>query len=432
MDRFLYAVNYAPIALFAESRRVQQALVSTIMTNNNISPALTGCIKDAGWLWELNASDILGQPEDTVPFVVSSVRHGNSFPLANKAMLTWLELIGAKHPVSSRAVTGGARETTVNVSFISPAVTSTANRRWDRLLCMAISTFVTGSTCLLCLLPAVNGYWIGTGLIACVSLSQLLLAVLRQLISPVFANMKALDSDQRLRVPGGAALDVHVIATNWNSSKLDVLCGYSSQVHSFTNLPVRVNRPVLLRWSARVLALVLTTQAALLACLTNINPEEKWSSLLWLGTYIVLYLVARIMNYLHNPRLYTMQPGTEGSSQSFTFSGRIAALIFIAMLPVSHRANRWSWWDGFMPNNERRQELQRQLESSNSFNNPADLEWDQSPQQVEQENIPLITKEMIKETTTAYNRPAFKSRLLSYKESMGFSTNYRGPLKEEV
>lgn len=43
-----------------------------------------------------------------------------------------------------------------------------------------------------------------------------------------------------------------------------------------------------------------------------------------------------------------------GFVEPIHFSGRRAALLFITLLPVSHKADRWAWWDVFMPDKERR------------------------------------------------------------------------------
>jgi hypothetical protein len=89
-------IVYAPVPLFAESLRVRKALVSAILTHHSVSPCLTGCIKDLERLWEIDDFELLGQFEDSPTKVVTSLRHGNTFQLANKAILDGCKLTGRK------------------------------------------------------------------------------------------------------------------------------------------------------------------------------------------------------------------------------------------------------------------------------------------------------------------------------------------------
>jgi hypothetical protein len=69
--------------------------------------------------------------------------------------------------------------------------------------------------------------------------------------------------------------------------------------------------------------------------------------------------VERLMQYVYPKILFEKNPASIQRLEPMHFSGRRAALLFIAMLPVSHRANRWGWWDAFMPENPRRRMLQK-------------------------------------------------------------------------
>jgi hypothetical protein len=182
-------------------------------------------------------------------------------------------------------------------------------------------------------------------------------------VNPIFGNKHAILADQALTATGGAALDVHVIADNWNSSRLDVLCGYSSQLHSLTNIPIRIDGPRILRWSCRLLALVLILQAALLASIPNSTDADQWSGALWLLMYSLMSFIKNILQYIYPKTLLEKQPASVEYLEPIHFSGRMGALLFIAMLPVSQKAERWAWLDVYMPDNNRRRTFQRESEA---------------------------------------------------------------------
>jgi len=148
-------------------------------------------------------------------------------------------------------------------------------------------------------------------------------------------------------------LDIHVITNNWNSSRLDVVCGLSKQVHSLTNIPIRVNKLHLIKWSCRLVALVLTVQVAALASVFGTKSQE-WASITWLGMYLLMLLPSRIQQVSPSKELLKKYNTTIIQVASVHFSGRRSALAFIAMLLVSPQVDRWAWLDVFMPDNQRR------------------------------------------------------------------------------
>ena len=55
----------------------------------------------------------------------------------------------------------------------------------------------------------------------------------------LYGNASAQYLDSQKKVFGGAALDVYILTTHWNSDRLDVIWGYSSRLHALNNIPVR-------------------------------------------------------------------------------------------------------------------------------------------------------------------------------------------------
>ena len=86
-------ISYVPIALYAESLRVRSALIRGVSTRSSVAPALTGCVRDLGELWETTAFDLFEGFGKTKTYQVASLRHGNSFQLANGGLLEIAGLI---------------------------------------------------------------------------------------------------------------------------------------------------------------------------------------------------------------------------------------------------------------------------------------------------------------------------------------------------
>jgi hypothetical protein len=355
-------IVYAPVPLFAESLRVQKALIAAILTNRSVFPCLTVCVKDLERLWDIDDFELLGGFEGSQTKVVTSLRHGNTFQLANKAILDESRLTGRKSSKPMTRSHAGLRETIVNISFVTPGPRNYIVGMVPLILfCLTLLQIGVESTAAVVLVVAEMP--VGAALACCICITTITILVLRLKVNPIFGNRHAILSDQALTAAGGAALDVHVIADDWNSSRLDVLCGYSSQLHSLTNIPARLDSPRILRWSCRLLALVLILQAALLASLTNSADNDRWSGTLWLTMYLFMAAIDRIVQHIYPKTLLEDQPATIVHLEPIHFSGRLGALLFIAMLPVSQKAHKWAWWDVFMPDNDRRRSLQNEFEA---------------------------------------------------------------------
>ena len=410
-------VAYTPIPLFAESLRVQQALVSTILTRCSTSPCLTGCIKDFQRLWNIDDIELLGQFEDSPTASTVSIRHGSVFQLANKAILDACQITGKR---SSRAVHNlkAFRETTVNISFITSDTSdfTVKHQRWRAWMASLVVLFEVAVTIGISIVLAHHDQLVGSGLLACIATITIILFIIRQRMSPIFAKANDLHTDRYLTARGGAALDVHIIAENWNSLRFDVVCGYSSQLHALTNIPVRVNKPLFLKWSCRLLAILLVIQAAALASTTNAKGIERWSGMVWLSIYLLFLLMKRALHFLQGPeQLLESQPASIQLVESLRFSGRRAALVFIATLPVSHKVDRWAWWDTFMPDNERRREFQAELETSELFAGQTALITEERESSGLNKRSP-ITKMILEEVAAALKIPSFELCLKSYQE----------------
>ncbi|KAH8748289.1 hypothetical protein F5883DRAFT_583026 [Diaporthe sp. PMI_573] len=367
VDTLRSIAPYAPIPLFAENLRTQEELVSAVMTRHSVSSCLTGCIRDFRRLWNVDYLELFGQSHDPRPLAVTSIRHGNVFDLANAAILETAGIVRRHDPLAANPKTANPRrETIVYVSFITPSHPDRprlSGAKWWAAVSLFIleMAFAIGTAALV----VRRGMILGAALLICVGFSQVLIFGLRLLNDPIFGNQAAVQSDRALTARNGAALDVHVIADSWNSSKISVVCGYSSQLHALSNIPVRTTRALALKWCCRALAVVLATQAALLAAITNAEGDERWSSLLWLAFYFLMLLLKKGLHAVVGlEHLLEKQPASVQVMEPLRFSGRRAALVFISMLPVSEKVDRWAWWDVFMPDNDRRRSFHAELESS--------------------------------------------------------------------
>ncbi|KAF4333893.1 hypothetical protein FBEOM_12287 [Fusarium beomiforme] len=411
---------WAPIPLFAENQRSQRELVSAVLTRTSLSACLTGCIRDFDYLWNIDYIDLFGSSQKYRPTAVASLCHGNSFDLANEAALENVGIICRHGPGSlSTSASESFRPTVIHLSFVTPsseqALRINTAKGWATLFLFPFEIIVTVCTAIIALR---NRLVFGFTLLVCVAISQVLVFAIRMLNDPIFGNQAAVASDKDLTARNGAILDVHVIADSWNSSKLSVICGYSKQLHALTNIPIRITRPRTLRWVCRVLAVVLTLQAALLAAVANAEKRERWSSLLWLGFYLLMLFAKKGLNLFAGPEnLLEKQPASVEITKPLVFSGRRAALVFISMLPVSYKANRWAWWDVFLPNNDRRREFHAELESSALFNRSARWQEEVSEEIAGDEkksHANPFTSTWVKEAASVLNGPECKQYLERY------------------
>lgn len=427
----LTVAAYAPIALFAESLRVQRAMVASIISPRSIAPAITGCVKDLHRLCRLDDVQLFGNFEDERAACVASVKHGNSFPLHNQ---TVLQLAGV---LRTKTVTAGAvvpytpamgegfqtrRKTVVNLSFVLPHDAGSAKHGfcWLQGVCWGVTLVEFVGPIAMAAFMAILGDVAGVILMVGVSLSVLILAVLRFFTHPVIANQSEISKFRKDPARGLSTLDVHIVASNWNDKDLNVVCGYTSHLHALTNIPMAINRPRLLLWASRALAVVLLGQAASLASLIG-HKENAWLSLTWLAMYILMFIPPRILNAYCSESAYENHTATLIKVPPIHFSCRRAALVFISLLPASKRAHveDWAWMNVFIPDNERRRIWKAQIDSMDPFTletDPAVRQQD-FPEEVNAEY--QKSKELLKEASAAYQHPRVLQPLLSYKTSVG-------------
>lgn len=373
--QILAMLSYAPIALLAENLRLQSALVTSILRTPGAGPPLpplTGCVRDLGRVWNLNESDLYGDFGSGIHFVAVSLRHGNSFPLANKHILELAGIINRNNRGQSMITASFAlrRPTIVNVSFVLPAYSENEHRRSKRVKFMylwACRAIVTVEALMITASIAACAFYkfnMAVLLLSCVVSNTVALKLIERIARPVYGNASAQYMDSQKKVPGGAALDVHLVTRHWNSETIDVICGYSSQLHALTNIPVRTNIFWIVAWTARFTVLVLVVQAAALASLLGNNTIHTLASFIWMAFYVMMQIPERaLLKFGLVTNVLEDQPADVRSLPPIQFSGRLAALAFIANLPVSHRADPWAWSDAFMPNNPRRREWQERVEA---------------------------------------------------------------------
>ena len=353
--------SYLPIALYALGLRVQDGLVSAICDKSAAPAAFTGGINDFKNIWSIGESKLFGAFGSEIPFEVVSLRHGNSFPLVNKAILAAAGCIGKPPPASTDLTV--PRAVSVNITFIIPEEISRKTHFPTRLIgglvgCLEICALTCAGVFL-----GMHGVYAGSVLVACLAISLLCYLILQQLEEPVYAHKDAIKKDIRLTARHGAATDIHIIVPDFNSHEMDILIGYSSQLHSLTNIPARVNRPYLLRWICRVLGVVLVVQAALLAKMVRAPVPELYGSPIWLLSYLsikgVQVILARILSGVNVGNA----PVVLASAPQVLLPSRRAALALISSLPLTPpKVGRWDWTDSFLPRNSRRENWQQEME----------------------------------------------------------------------
>ncbi|RDW68665.1 hypothetical protein BP5796_09322 [Coleophoma crateriformis] len=167
--------------------------------------------------------------------------------------------------------------------------------------------------------------------------------------------------DTTIGATGGAAVDVHVIAENFNASETHVLIGYPPHLHSLTNIPIRIRSWRIVVWVSRLIGVVLAVQAAALASQFGADGKQVVGSGVWLIAYAVLLISSRVVTSRCPDALLRHQPTTADQLSHIGISSRRAALAFIATLPVSQKSGRWEWMNGFVPADERRKHWENEM-----------------------------------------------------------------------
>ncbi|KAE9374934.1 hypothetical protein N431DRAFT_438311 [Stipitochalara longipes BDJ] len=366
-------LSYLPIPLYAENLRVHSAILSAVLDELYVPTSITGCIEAFHVLWHLHPDDVLDETASgkgrRCVSSVSSVRNGNRFTLANGALLDYLRL-RQQHKLLITSE-GLRRPTTVNLVFLCPHLRSQRRRRQIRLVQLLLELFQAAEILGLALLAVQlyqAGLFVAAALVTCIDASTVVLLLLHLSASLRFGTGRKIFEDTVQTSTCGAVLDVHVVVPHDNASTIDVLLGYSSQLHGLTNMgPQLIQAYPLWRVLGRTLALILTLQAALLMSLVSSQSRQVWGSAIWLGVHLAMQGPPWLLRHLIDPATTVLGTGSMCDVEvrrvaPMVFSGRRAALVFIATLPVSPRASRWDWMDPFIPPNQRRREWEREIE----------------------------------------------------------------------
>jgi hypothetical protein len=351
-------ISYLPVGLYAESLRFNSALISAIGSSLAIPLPLTGCIKDLSRIWHISPSDVLSDFRQYGGSSVASLRHGNSFPLVNKALLDRASITSRGTSDKGLHEIGlASRVVRLHITYIVPTTS-----RPSHSFAVLVSRIITAAE-LVILIGASTlcfryGLTTGAVLLLCLATNVVLLLLLQHFTIFIFANKEAIEKDISLTARG-AALDVHVVVEDWNALDIDVIVGYSSQLHALTNIPVRIKGWRAVIWVSRLISLVLIVQASVLATLLGESTDQVWGSIIWLFCYLFMLVSSFLVSHKNLDMLVETQPAEVMRLPPINFLGRKAALIFIATLPgIDHKfgVGRWDWMDGFMPNNERRKD----------------------------------------------------------------------------
>ncbi|KAH6713436.1 hypothetical protein BKA61DRAFT_74806 [Leptodontidium sp. MPI-SDFR-AT-0119] len=269
------------------------------------------------------------------------MRHGSSFALANRGVLEVMGMVRSGRQQTSSPFNQGtqhARPTTLHITFVAPRPFSAdLQKKSSQNKCA--SQIATAAEIILAssigILMGLKHIYVGSILMACIVLNTLVLLLFRLLLKPVFANEQAMARDAQVGCSGGAALDVHLIAPTWNASQINVICGYSSQVHSLTNLPILITSSSLVKWCCRALALNLIIQAAALTSQVNSHSIQVWGSITWMLFYLIMLAPSCIMKRLYSGTILEDNSYFIRKLPPLQFSRRRSALAFLAMLPVN-------------------------------------------------------------------------------------------------
>jgi hypothetical protein len=349
-------MSYVPIALYAESLRINSALVYAIGSRLSIPLPLTGCIKDLSRIWHISPSDVLSDFKSSQSSV-ASLRHGNSLPLVNKAILERAGLIGRKsYPVDAE---NDWRTMTVNLTYLYP-LGSIPLRSGQILVSRIITAAEIVALTTIAVLSYFSKLYIGAGLVLCLAVNIILQILLSHFSTTPFAKQSNIASDVAITSKRGAASDVHVIVEHWNASEIDVLVGYSAQLHALTNISVRIRCWWVVSWVSRAMILVLVVQAAALTSLMGAKNEQALGSLIWLACYLFMLVPPALMARSNPDMLIGSQRAAPVRVPPIHFTGRKPALAFISTLPVTGFVEgRWDWVDNFLPRNQRRKEWEK-------------------------------------------------------------------------
>ncbi|KAL8860865.1 MAG: hypothetical protein Q9178_002620 [Gyalolechia marmorata] len=432
LTTMLTITAYAPIVLFTESLRVQRTMVASILSPRSIAPAITGCAQDFHRLWHLDDAQLLGNFMDDHAAGVTSVKHGSSFPLQNQTVLQLAGMLRRDMGMACAIVPyepalgesfQNRRETVVHLSFAIPHQERRegGGHSWLLGVCWTVTFLEFVVPIAVASYMAIWRHFTGVFLMVAISLSVLILAILRSSTHPIIANQSEISKFCKDTAKGLSTLDIHVIANQWNEKHLNVVCGYTSHLHALTNIPLQVSRPRLLLWAGRGLAIVLLIQAASLASLIG-DESNAGLSLSWLALYILMLAPPWILNAYHPESAYENYTAALTKVPPIRFSCRRAALVFISRLPSSSQAyvEKWAWTNVFMPDNTRRKLWQAQVDALDLLTFEEKDSGIQG-QHLSKKNDPeyLKSKALLREASAAYHHPQVLQPLLAYKRLVG-------------
>lgn len=163
----------------------------------------------------------------------------------------------------------------------------------------------------------------------------------------------------------------------------------------------------------------LVIQAAALVSLVGNGTKQGLGSTIWLAMYLILNGAAALLDRaLVGGNVFDHQPGTASNLPSMVFSGRKAALAFIAHLPVSAKVDKWAWVDVFMPNNERRKIWEAEMEQCR----PYLLAKSTADEEKLLKFISSSSRMTLIEVKKAYTSPEFSRSLEAYLTSVGIGS----------
>ncbi|KAH7130483.1 hypothetical protein B0J11DRAFT_602835 [Dendryphion nanum] len=417
-SQILIIISYMPIALYAEDLRVQNTLLNAILGRNYISTPMTGCIKDIHRIWNMRESELYGELNKSLPYTVASLRHGNMFPLVNMQVLNLGGLLeygkgrdGTQHDGMLY------RSTVVNVSFLYTDYKKQGGGiQWTYRIATCIQVIILLAVAAVC---GIYKLHVCTLMITCMVFNHLVLLYIHHKADPVFGKAASRFTASREKVPGGATLDTHIVTAHANADEINVLCGYSSQLHSLTNIPIRTSNFRLVRRASRCLLMSLVVQAAALLSLVGNGTKQGLSSIIWLALYVMMNFAAGWLNgVLCGCNVLDHQPGTASNLPSMVFSGRKAAMAFIAQLPVTAKADKWAWADVFMPNNERRRMWEADMEKCRPYLHAKSVEQEEALLK----SISLPNSMTLIEVKKAYKSPKFSKSLGAYMAAVGIDS----------
>ena len=376
-ERALQIVSFLPIALFAENLRAQNSLLSCVCSSSSLATPLTGCIKDLNRLWFPNFRELFDGFEPARGRMVVSIRNGNSFSLVNGGFLQLAKLL--EEPGEDSFNLQHPRPVTVRVTFVLPlrpfSTVTSSIAFWIR---HGINAFHTVGHLVLALVLGSSGFYIGSLLMGCLALLDILQAILRHATSVKFSQPQSAGG-KPIPISRDDAIDTHIIVKSENDPHMNVLVGYSVQLHAMTNIPMRPTNPRLLLWVLRAIDITLVTQATALACLTsgNLPLEQNLGSVIWLICYLLMLFAAGMLKSSSRDLFLECQPGTSITAPIVSFSSRSAALIFISQLPVEQREQvGFSWMDKFIPNNKRRNDWLNKVFMTHLFSTESSQDCD--------------------------------------------------------